>query len=490
MAILPLLLLCSQAGAGEGQTSQVGTPRAREEVASELEANEKVAFDQLQGSIDPIADEVLFSFLDNLPIGRRGAFVGALLKQTVTERSNTLGFLARLDDAQRQMIADLIRGSDVDDDNLSDQPQWPNFFHYVGSVSPDESVSKIFDHAPHPPFMTASDEPELIFAEAKDGDPDGSAACVAKFDPATCRWDFWTPGPEVTGGEDARETPWQAQLYLSDKAGAPYTNLEIREEFDIFGKALSENQRQHSCGGILIPGGWVLTAAHCIWDDPRFGRFIDERRVRTGTEDLTKGGTTWRITALVRHAGYNGPKKNDIALLKIAADSQTNVSENGDAHPIALPIKSVPDGVELLVTGWGATGRTGIGSLKEQKNARAPTSYLREAGLKKVSLSRCNDDPHYKANHFQVQEGQVCALGDDGRDTCQGDSGGPLVYYRKGRATLVGIVSFGPGCGMDNTPGVYTDVNYYRGWILGAMKQAKPNQELVWQEGSVAKPFH
>jgi secreted trypsin-like serine protease len=75
-----------------------------------------------------------------------------------------------------------------------------------------------------------------------------------------------------------------------------------------------------------------------------------------------------------------------------------------------------------------------------------------------VPLSRCNDDPNFKANGFKVQDGQVCALGESGADSCQGDSGGPIVYYTKRGPRLVGIVSFGPGCGIENTPGAYTDV--------------------------------
>jgi secreted trypsin-like serine protease len=49
----------------------------------------------------------------------------------------------------------------------------------------------------------------------------------------------------------------------------------------------------------------------------------------------------------------------------------------------------------------------------------------------------------------------------------QGDSGGPLVIKNatSGVATVVGVVSFGIGCGQPNYYGVYTDVFQFLPWI-------------------------
>jgi len=51
----------------------------------------------------------------------------------------------------------------------------------------------------------------------------------------------------------------------------------------------------------------------------------------------------------------------------------------------------------------------------------------------------------------------VCAGVPDGdKDSCPGDSGGALVMKKSGRQ--VGIVSWGTGCSIMKTPGVYANV--------------------------------
>lgn len=51
----------------------------------------------------------------------------------------------------------------------------------------------------------------------------------------------------------------------------------------------------------------------------------------------------------------------------------------------------------------------------------------------------------------------------------QGDSGGPLMYHSD-LWQVVGIVSWGHGCGGPNTPGVYTKVTAYLNWIYSVRK--------------------
>ena len=62
-----------------------------------------------------------------------------------------------------------------------------------------------------------------------------------------------------------------------------------------------------------------------------------------------------------------------------------------------------------------------------------------------------------------MTEDMVCAgVRAGGRDSCQGDSGGPLVTsdpgLNHGAATLAGVVSWGFGCGEEDSLGIYAEV--------------------------------
>ena len=50
-------------------------------------------------------------------------------------------------------------------------------------------------------------------------------------------------------------------------------------------------------------------------------------------------------------------------------------------------------------------------------------------------------------------------------DTCQGDSGGPLFCKIDKQTFVLGITSWGVGCGLSNYPGVYAKVSVATPWI-------------------------
>ncbi|XP_017890394.1 trypsin epsilon-like [Ceratina calcarata] len=199
----------------------------------------------------------------------------------------------------------------------------------------------------------------------------------------------------------------------------------------------------HYCGGSIIGSKWVLTAGHCAEEAAR------TYKIRSGSTTAHFGGSLHNVVEIILHESYdttnNGIPVNDIALFRIADTFQFDNAQKsvklfqGNSASLA--------GKYALITGWGDT-----------ESGNAPEA-LHKVSVPVVNTTSCNDA--YRSIGG-VPKGQICAgYTQGGKDACQGDSGGPMVVNDQ----LVGIVSWGIGCGGRNQPGVYTDVSYYRQWI-------------------------
>ncbi|XP_076759171.1 trypsin alpha [Xylocopa sonorina] len=200
----------------------------------------------------------------------------------------------------------------------------------------------------------------------------------------------------------------------------------------------------HICGGSIIGKNWVLTAGHCSDYAARL------YQIRSGSTNVNSGGSMHKVQQIIRHKGYatnrNGIPVNDIALFRIA-DSDAFQFTNG-RQPVRLYQGNAEQlvGKSAMITGWGTT------------NKGTPV-VLNKVSVPVIAKKSC--DSAYRSVGG-VPQGEICAgLTEGGKDSCQGDSGGPLVVD----GSLVGVVSWGMGCGTPKYPGVYTDVAYYRQWI-------------------------
>ncbi|XP_037047341.1 chymotrypsin-2-like [Bradysia coprophila] len=198
---------------------------------------------------------------------------------------------------------------------------------------------------------------------------------------------------------------------------------------------------QHFCGCAVINSNFVLTASHClILATPQ------QIKIMVGSNDF-KTGTFYEAERLITHEHFNKPTRlaNDIGLVKVKGPIQFN--EN--VQPVVLQETAVPDGSEVMLTGWGRLYADGYVTRKMQ--------YIM---LNIIGMDKCNSSSVSEKITDNLQDGNICTNGAVGFGACKGDSGGSLTYNTK----LVGIVSFGIPCG-EGQPDVYANVSYYSGWI-------------------------
>lgn len=294
-----------------------------------------------------------------------------------------------------------------------------------------------------------------------------------------------SPFAMIVDGSIAPPTPYQLQIYSTHV----YTDEEIaadsaRDDSDPAKKHLAAYapfELIHRCGAVYIGDMWALTAAHCLLGVP--GNLFTARRVRGGTRNLTYGGTTFRIETAVLNDGYWGneianDKRNDIALLKLAADASTDAQIAATLQPIRIMDVSqgdtalkVPD--TFKITGWGVTSPREAGSnFGLNDEILHSSSRLRQVEMDFVPQADCAQVPEYQDT---LGPQMICGGSNIGqRDTCRGDSGGPVVHTQGTEPLLVGLVVAGIGCGQ-GVPALYTYVPYFRDWIERA-KDIGPGQ--------------
>ncbi|MEU9229223.1 serine protease [Streptomyces massasporeus] len=240
----------------------------------------------------------------------------------------------------------------------------------------------------------------------------------------------------VIGGfpVEASQSPWTVALSSRDRFGG--------------------TRAGQFCGGVAVGRSTVLTAAHCLDEDVLGGPLerVRDLKVISGRTDLLSDGGGQEV--IVRRTwvnpAYDGVSNaGDFAVLTLAealqGDPVIGMAPDGDPAYRA--------GETATVYGWGDTSGAG----------EYPDS-LRAARVRVLPDALCEEAYPGGSDGTYDATSMLCA-GEikGGRDACQGDSGGPLVA--QGR--LIGLVSWGIGCGLAGNPGVYmrvSDIMRTLGW--------------------------
>lgn len=217
------------------------------------------------------------------------------------------------------------------------------------------------------------------------------------------------------------------------------------------------------CGGTLISDKFVMTAAHCVYTsdmgEVSFVR-LGDLDITTETDDAQP--QQFRVINRIQHPAYGSLSHyNDIALLEL--DHPATFTKY--VRPACLPSDEDLSNAQLIATGWGAL-----------QYGASINRDLMKVDLRYYATGQCKEvfPPQARLENGIDGDSQICAGGvDESKDTCQGDSGGPLQIKTSNSPAIyevVGITSFGKGCGAINVPAVYTKVAHFVPWI----------EQIVW----------
>ena len=166
----------------------------------------------------------------------------------------------------------------------------------------------------------------------------------------------------------------------------------------------------------------------------------------------------WRrvleIEKIITHEGYCHNFDHDIALLKLK--EKVDLSKYTPA--CLAPNDEDYTGKEASVYGWGRIGYNPTGDCV--KPAHPNSEILKETtqtilsnedcGQRSGFVPCCKEDGKLDSCETSmglVKDNKLCGYNTTGTDACQGDSGGPFTVEEDEKHTLVGVVSYGAGCG-------------------------------------------
>ncbi|MDC5705261.1 trypsin-like serine protease [Vibrio europaeus] len=210
------------------------------------------------------------------------------------------------------------------------------------------------------------------------------------------------------------------------------------------------------CGATMINSQFVLTAAHCIYDDDNLMLYTvvapqldDESNFLSSQQ--AKALEFYYPDTYIDSSAELWP--DDIAIIKL----ETPLAVSNYTSLINTTINNTFSVSDIFKA---------IGHGLIEGNVSGGTNLL-ETTLTYMTTSACQAEYGSKLTSSHLCFSGAIS-GGYRNSTCNGDSGGPVYWYNGSQYIQIGITSFGPStCGdtSRNVTSVFTDVHDYQAWI-------------------------
>uniref|UniRef100_A0A182MI42 Phenoloxidase-activating factor 2 n=1 Tax=Anopheles culicifacies TaxID=139723 RepID=A0A182MI42_9DIPT len=243
----------------------------------------------------------------------------------------------------------------------------------------------------------------------------------------------------------------------------PWTLLVLEQQ-----QLFDEEQKEvYACVASLVAPNVALTVAHCVLNKSHTNLLVRAGEWDTRTESEILLHQDAKVKEVLIHERYNKLHHFDVALLVLEKPFQP--AEN--IQLVCLPPPGVRPsvGTECVTGGWGKDkfGQAGVyQQILKRVTLPIVDSNECQRALRKTRLG----------TNFKLHSSFLCAGGKKDADVCSGDGGAALVCLLPGSQTVyyqAGIVAWGIGCGDENIPGAYVDVENTRSWIVRNLNTLK-----------------
>uniref|UniRef100_A0A182SHZ2 Peptidase S1 domain-containing protein n=1 Tax=Anopheles maculatus TaxID=74869 RepID=A0A182SHZ2_9DIPT len=213
------------------------------------------------------------------------------------------------------------------------------------------------------------------------------------------------------------------------------------------------------CGGTILNQNHILSAASCVLDGNNNLIAANQFTVRAGVLTVDQNAPALAVNRIFPHPQYNPWSfENDIAVLRLTNNIVFPQVATPNMAPAELNHRIVYDGAICQVLGWNWL-------------PTAQNVPLQVLNVLFASRESCTGQ-----HQGLLRDSMVCTqLTAPAHGVCAANRGGGLYCNNM----LTGVISFGFGCGSNNTYTVYTQVRYFHHWI---------QQQFVRTDTPVAGP--